>query len=214
MEQNKKINKAMSPDAIFVITGGTVLSEDGVYHSTSYNDGDAFGTLGGYARVEAGALLAHEYLNAKIVATGKGGADNGKIPTHAAVMEYELLELGVKPERIIREEISTTTMSGLAQAFVLAQKHHWKSIIFVTNEFHLPRVQVMWNTLDTSIDAHFISAEDVIIRARPEFRKTFEDIKAALAYRKRLESEARGIEALRSGTYHSAPPEDKKERLV
>ncbi|MEK7095081.1 MAG: YdcF family protein [Patescibacteria group bacterium] len=214
MEQDKKINKMMSPEAIFVITGGTVLSEDGVYHSTSYSDGDAFGTLGGYVRVEAGAILASEYPKAKLVTTGRGGAGKGKPVTHAAVMERELLELGVKPERIVCEEISTTTMSGLAQAFVLAQKHHWKSIIFVTNEFHLPRVQAMWNTLDTSIEAHFISAEDVIVRVRPEFSKTFEDIKATSAYKKRLESEARGIEALRLGTYHAAPPEDKKERLV
>lgn len=214
MEQDKKINQAMSPDVIVIITGGTICNADGEYRSTSYNDGDAFGTLGGYVRVEAGAILASEYPKAKLVTTGRGGAGKGKPVTHAAVMERELLELGVAPERILREEVSTTTMDGLIQACDLAQKHHWKSIIFVTNEFHLPRVQAMWNTLDTSIEAHFISAEDVIVRVRPEFSKTFEDIKATSAYKKRLESEARGIEALRLGTYHAAPPEDKKERLV
>ncbi|MFA6315434.1 MAG: YdcF family protein [Candidatus Paceibacterota bacterium] len=214
MEQDKKINRTISPNAIFIIAGGTVRSEDGEYHSTSYSDGDAFGTLGGYARVEAGAILAREYPNAKLVTTGKGGALDGKSPTHAEVMGRELLGLGVESGRILREEISTTTMNGLDQALVLAQKNHWESIIFVTNEFHLPRVHAMWNRLNTSVEAHFISAEDVIVRVRPEFKQAFEDIKATPAYKIRLEFEKRGVEALGSGTYNTASPEDKKERPV
>lgn len=213
MEQNKKVNKDTYPDAIAILTGGTVCLSDGKYCSTTYKDGDKFGTLGGHVRVEAASILATEYPNSIIVTTGKGAGD-GKSPSHASVMGRELIDLGVNGDRILKEEVSTTTKSGIEQILIIARKHNWKHIMLISNEYHIPRLSIMWDSLNPTIKADFISAEDIIIQNLPEFKETFEHIKSTPAYKKRLESEARGIEALRLGMYKSALIEDKKERLV
>lgn len=213
MEQDKTIGMNISPEAIVVPTGGTKRDKDGNYHSTSYDDGDAFGTLGGYVRVEAAAELARMYPETMVVTTGKGAGD-GISPSHAMVMENELVALGIESKRVIREEDSTTTRSNIEQALKIANKYKWSSIIFVSNEYHLPRLRAMLEILGLAIKIDFVAAEDVISKIRPEFGKIFKNIKITPAYKRRLESEARGIQALNSGEYHSAPIEDKKERLV
>ncbi len=203
----------MKKKAIVIPSAGSIIGEDGKYHSTTYNDGDAFGTLGGYARVEAGAILAKKYPEYLVVATCKGGG-NGIIPTHAEVMKQELLNLGVDEKQIILEEKSTATRNGIIEAFALAREHNWDSIIFVSNEYHIPRLRLMAESIDPSIKTEYISAEEVIINERPEFYEIFEKVKSSIPYKKRLESEARGIEAMRSGKYQEAKIEDKKERVV
>lgn len=198
MEQNKNIEKNI--DAIIIPSGGTVMGKDGKYHSTSYNDGDAFGTLGGYARVEAGAILARRYSKAVLIVS--------------RVMKEELVDFGVDRDRIICEEVSTNTKSGMEQDLVLTNRNNWKTVIFVTNEYHIPRVSTIWEMLNSSVQAYFMSAEKIIIEVRPEFEETFTQIKKTEAYQKRLASEAKGIEALHSGKYKSAGIEDKRERSV
>lgn len=212
MEQNK-ILETKAPEAIIIPAGGSVRGDDGSYRSTSYEDGDAFGTLGGYSRVEAASLLAKKYPSTVVVPSGKGSAAPG-IPSHAQVMEGELIELGVERRRILLEENSTTTLDGVMFANKLAVEKGWHHLIIVSNKYHLPRLQAMWESLGSEVEAIFVAAEDIIIAARPEFKTEFDIIKGTPSYLKRLESEARGLEAFRSGAYRSASSGDKKERLV
>jgi uncharacterized SAM-binding protein YcdF (DUF218 family) len=213
MEQDKIINISMNPQAIIILTGGTIMDQNGEYHSTSYSDGDAFGTLGGYARVEAASILALKYPDALLVTTGMGSGD-GVAPSHAKVMENELIALGIPERRIILEEKSTNSKSGLLEILILAERYRWERIIVISSEYHVPRVHAMWEMINSSVKADFIAAEDILQSSQPEFGKIFEELKKTPAYIKRLESEAHGLKALRSGTYESAKTEDKKERLV
>ncbi len=207
------MTREIRPNAIIIPTGGTVRSVDGGYRSTSYEDGDSFGVLGGYARVEAASILGKMYPDTKIVPGGKGIRDQF-VPSHAAVMESELVKLGIAPSRIIREENSTTTLNGMSEAESLSKKLGWSDIIIVTNEYHVPRLSAMWKTLKSSVRANIVVAEDVITSVRPEFEKEFGVVKQTPAYIKRLASEADGLAALHSGTYKTASIGDKKERLV
>ncbi len=202
-----------TPQAIIILSGGSLKASDGTFHSTTYDDGDAFGVLGGYARVEAAGVLARKFPHTTLITAGKGAGD-GITPSHAMVMKRELVDFDVKPERIILEENSISTMSGIEQAFSLAKKYGWSSILFVTNEYHVQRLRLMVEKVGAPVHAECIPAEEIIIQARPLFQEEFEEIKSSLSYRKRLESELKGIEALRSGKYKEARIEDKKERLV
>src|SRR3989338_9100372 len=99
----------MNPDAIIVFSAGTIPYEEGGqarWRTTTYDNTDAFGTMCGRDRVEAGALLAEKYPDAYIVATSK--SMTGESTTLAEVYAAEMVGLGVARERIIEETESTT----------------------------------------------------------------------------------------------------------
>ena len=202
-----------TPDALFILSGGSVAEEkDGQlrYRSTTYEERDAFGTLGGFVRVEAGAILAKRFPNARLVTTTKR-MDPG--PTHASVDAHELEERGVARERIILEENSTVTGSKITEAIKLCRERGWKHIAFVTSEYHIPRTELFWELQHVpGITAEFISAEAILIEEDPRFTETFEAVKKTDAYHTRLAAEAKGVEDLKKGTYQAAPLEEKLER--
>ena len=198
------------PDAIVPLSAGTVQHADGTWHSTTYDDRDAFGTLGGYVKMEAGALLAKRYPRAFVVANTKCMDD--RQPSHAVVHARELQELGVPKERIVLEEQSVSTGSEVSEALKLAQVRGWKRICIVSNEYHLPRVEAFYRQLRSPVAVDFVSAEAVVVAERPAFAAEFEAIKQRPAYAERLAAEARGIAAIQAGTYKAADVSDKRER--
>lgn len=200
----------MKPDAIIIFSAGIVPLEAGAWRVTTYNESDAFGTLGGRDRVEAGALLARRYPNAFLVTTSR--RSDGEPPTLARVYADELRVLGVDPARILEEGNSTNTESAVQEAVRLAQEKNWDGIMFISSEYHLPRVTAFFKRIKYTVTADFVSAESLLAEHNQRFAEYFEKVKKSPAYQKRLASEVRGIKALHAGTYSSALPEDKKER--
>lgn len=197
------------PDAIIPLSGGTVQGSDGKWRSTTYEERDAFGTLGGYVRMQAGALLARQFPEAWVIANSR--CMDGREPSHAKVHMQELQTLGVEVARIILEEQSTTTGSEIAEALTLAKEREWKQVYFVSNEYHLPRIRAFYATHINPVSASFISAEAVISKIDSAFIGTFAQVKESNAYQERLLAEQRGIAAIDAGTYHIAHPQEKKE---
>jgi hypothetical protein len=225
-----------NPDAIILLSGGTVSYKDEKtgevkYRSTSYDEGDAFGVLGNIGRLEAVAYLAKEYPNALVVTTTKR---NPGEPTHAFINKEELVELGVKRERIILEENSINSFTEIAEIFKLIIKNNWKKLALVTSDYHTERVQAMIDFFDNYLlddkeahEAHkelkskniileVISAEKIIMKHKPEFEKELEEIKNKASFKLRQQSEAKGTEMIKNGTYGKTEtrPEDKLERTV
>jgi len=202
----------MTPDAIIVFPGGIMPLEAGGWRTTTYEEGDTFGTLGGQDRVEAAALLAKKYPNAYVVTTSHtlGRA----APSLADVYAQELLALGINNARIIKEESSNSTRAGLRAAMQLAEKRGWKRIIGISSGFHIPRIRAFFEQEHSPVEVEFIASEPVLTAADPSFVARFDAVQKTDAYQKRLAAEVRGIEALRSGAYHSAAAEDKEERKV
>lgn len=198
---------------IIILSGGIIEDEgDGQAHwrSTTYDEGDAFGTLGGRDRAEAAAFLAQKYPHAYLVTTSR--RLDGALTTQANVYAAELQALGVAPERIIKEERSTTTGTAVEQAVQLAQEKGWKHILFLSSEYHLLRIEAFYTQTRSNIVADFVSSESILVPRDPAFAEMFERVKRSPEYKKRLLTEAQGIEAIRAGTYRSAPLEDKLER--
>jgi hypothetical protein len=203
----------MTPDAIIVFSGGTVPYEEGGetrWRTTTYDNVDAFGTMGGRERVDAVALLAKKCPQAYIVATSK--RMTGESTTLAEVYAAEIEALGVPRERIIQETVSTTAANQVREALRLAGEKGWQKLIFLSSEFQLPRIMAFYGETDSNIRVEAISSESVLIEHDPSFALRFEEIKQTDAYQTRLASEARGIAAIKAGTYKSAPPDDKRER--
>ena len=203
----------MTPDAIIVFSAGTVAYEVGGrthWRTTTYDDSDAFGTLGGRDRVEAAALLAKRYPDAYIVATSR--RMTGETTTLAEVYADEMVGLGVVRKRIIEETESTTVGTQVQEALRLAAKKGWKKLLFLSSEYQLPRIAGFYEQAKSDIEAEFVSSESVLAVADPAFATRFAEVQKTAAYQTRLASEARGLAALKAGTYQSAPAEDKRER--
>lgn len=203
----------MIPDAIIIVSTGIKKNDAGTYIPTDYGDRDAFGTLGGIERVRAAAVLAERHTEAVFVTTCRPMV--GESPTHARIYAEALRRFGVPESRIVREEKSTTTGSGVAEALVLARANGWARLMFLASEFHIPRIQAFWEQLpEPKPNVEYVSAESVLVPLDSAFAKEFEILKKTPAYHERLAAEARGIEAIKSGSYQSAPAEDKQERSV
>ena len=207
----------MKPDAIIVLSAGSIADKDQrtgetIYRSTTYTEEDAFGTLGGLARVQAAALLAKKYPQAFLVTTGKEGPGM----SHARIQTSELQTLGVSPERIVLEELSVNTRTQIEESLRLAQERGWKQVLFVTNRYQIERVQTFIEHLHKRpvCDISYQDAETVLSENNPSFSTEFTRITQSEPYQRRLTAEGGGVEAIKVGTYRSAPAEDKKERPV
>lgn len=206
------------PDAIIVPSGGSVADKDPqtgrtIYRSTTYAEGDAFGTLGGYARVEAAAKLAKRYPQAFVMTTGKEGPDD---VSHANIQAAELQALGVSRDRIVLEESSVNTKTQVDESLRIVRERGWRRVLFVANEYQVDRVKAFVEHLPErpACAIAYESAESVLAADDPAFAARFARIKESEPYQRRLAAEARGVAAINDGTYGAARPEDKRERTV
>jgi uncharacterized SAM-binding protein YcdF (DUF218 family) len=181
-------------DTIIVLSGG-VIKKDGELRSATYQEEDSFGTLGGYARVQAASALAKEYPHALIVTTSKPRFE-GEL-SGAAVLEKELRALGVK-NHIVLEERSSNTREQIDNALRLAQG----TTSIVTNEYHIPRVKAFLGERKATV----LSAEKILNDP------SFETLRNTEPYKRRLASEAKGLKAYMEGTYSAADQKAKLEK--
>lgn len=208
----------MIPDAIIVLSGGSVAEKDPdtgsvTYRSTMYEEEDAFGTLGGYARVQAAAKLAETYPDAFLMTTGKEGPND---KSHANIQAAELIALGVPRERIVLEESSVNTKTQIEESLRIVRERGWQRVFFVSNEYQIERIRAFVEHLpeQPTCEIGYQSAEEILIRDSPAFKAEFIRIKASEPYQRRIAAEARGVEAVRNGTYYLSSPGDKRERSV
>lgn len=89
---------------------------------------------------------AYEYLteNPEAFCVLSGGQGEGEDITEAECMYRSLVDLGIAPERLIKEEASTTTEENLQYTRELLREYGLENrITIVTSEFHAYRANVM-----------------------------------------------------------------------
>ena len=102
---------------------------------------------------------AAEYLNAhpEAVAVVSGGQGPGEDITEAACMERVLLQRGIAPERILKEEQSTVTLENLRFSRKLLEDRGISGpVLIVSNDFHIYRALKMAE--DEGIEAQGLPA--------------------------------------------------------
>ena len=210
------------PDAIFVLSGDIKEAPEprSGYMSPSYDDVDIRGlTSGGKARVIAAAEAYKYFPNTFFVPSSRDRVPHGR-PTHARVYAEEMQALGVPAERIILQEESFNTITEVVGAIKLAVERGWWMLAFVSNDYQLDRIQVMYEHIAELYpeDAEFkktlkafqesggtilcVSAEQLLSVRRPGlYGPILQKAKGKLAYHVREQSERRGTHDVRTGTY-------------
>lgn len=209
-----------SPDVFIMHTGGIAENPRGPmgYRSTSYSDVSEHGiATGGRTRIIAGAEIAKALPNLKIITNSINRFDP-EVPSMAVVNKEELVRRGIDPDRITREEDSFSTVTQLTEMIRLAVANNWAKIASLTNEYHHPRVQAMYERLDSIIDdaqfqktlakfkkqgtkVVFIDAEPVMRLIDPHFVTYLNEVAKTPQFKHTLETEAKGLADLKAGHY-------------
>lgn len=222
-----------TPDVIVALAGSIVPTQGGRegfggFKSPSYAELDNKGlSSGGKARVIAAAEAYQFFPDAHIVANSTNTSGDETRPTQAAVYAEELLSYGINEESLIREDGSTTTLTGLIELVRILQKDHGdaENVAVITNEYHVPRVQKMIELLPTLVKTETpeavndvenfinsgkklvaIAAEDILALRDPRYTKLFEKVQETESYKKRVAAEAKGLQALEDGNYNTKLP--------
>ncbi len=230
-----------TPDAVCILVGAmkeTKLkdrdSDDenakiptGEWRSGTFSDPDENGELatgtpmgtGGRDRVEAAAIIHQAFPEATIVPMSRPRASHK--PTYAAVAQTELLQMGVAAEQILLEEVSASTITEFKEAVKLWKEHHWKSISFVSSNWHMPRVEALFNRLENftnpdeqelvgefvlaiksgELSIAFVGSTDVLEIKNPRYRQFIEKAEASPLMLLRIAAEKDTLEQMKNGHY-------------
>ena len=201
-----------------VILGGGLKKDKNDWRTTNFDENDNFGVLGDRLRIVAGKYL---YARASknnpdvfiIVLGGKGQLKNTKdAPAVAEVLKKELTELGVPPESILEESNSGNTFEQLLALNKIVAEKDLRSIMLVSNRYHLPRVKTMieffpnrLKSLSVMLAAKnlkFISAEKVcILHYKDKWYKKIKEVYASEGMKKRMQLEKQGIKDIKKRRY-------------
>jgi uncharacterized SAM-binding protein YcdF (DUF218 family) len=108
-----------------------------------FDDADAIVILGGgdISRWQHGADLAKAHPELPLIITGDGGE----------IVEY-VIENGILRERILHEEMATSTAENASFTAPILNQLRARRIIIVTNSFHVPRALAAFDKLQPERD--------------------------------------------------------------
>lgn len=134
---------------VAVVLGGGVLADGRPSASTT-------------ARARATALLAQRRPHLAVIASGSHGDGPAPQQTEAAVIADLLVEAGVAPERIFREQRSRDTIGNAVEvATQYLAKIEPRPVYLVTSPFHLERALVTFrHVLGWAWQVQAVSAEE------------------------------------------------------
>lgn len=204
------------PDVFIMNTGGIAENPRGPmgYKSTTYSQVSEHGiATGGRTRIIAGTEIAKALPSLKIVTNSVNRFDP-EVPSMARVNKEELVRRGIDPDRITLEEDSFSTVTQLTEMVRLAVANNWTRIASLTNGYHHPRIQAMYERLNTIVDdaqfqktlakfkkqgtkVAFIDAESVMRLIDPHFITYLSEVSKTPQFRRTLETEAKGLADLK-----------------
>lgn len=192
-----------------VIIGGGLKKENGKWRTTNFKEGDNFAVQGDRLRVVAACHLYKDNQYLLVIALGGKGQykDISDAPTVAEIIKSELVELGVPPENIIKEEQSGNTWQQLQELKKIIVEKKIEGVIIISNEYHLARIKAMIekdSELKKMFDTAKIklqSAEKIIIKNDPDQKKEIENVYKSKAMRERIALEQKGVIDIKKGRY-------------
>lgn len=217
------------PQAFFILVGAMKYNEmKGRYENGAFGDADENSKLstgtplatGGKDRMLAAAEMHKAYPNAFIVPMSKT-RDESK-PTYAAVTKDELVRKGVDEDMIILEEESVSTITEYKEAIKITLEKDWKNIVFITSDWHLPRVKALFNHIENFADTEeekemaatfvqrvregkiipqFLGSTRVLETRSNHYEKLFDALERFSGIQERAKVEAGAVEQIKSGNY-------------
>lgn len=226
-----------TPDVIFTFSGG--IKQDNKteigFRTLAYSDLSEHGLVtGSRSRVIAAAEIAKALPDVPIVTNSFNRFDASE-PTMASVIEKELVNRGVGPERILREERSFSTITQLIEMVRESNEHEWTKVAVVGNEWHFPRMEAMFNNLETVVQyadpdenakfqedlkhfrerktkVSFVASEDIMRATSEHYGAYLDAAEQTEGFGKSMAAEAKGLADLEAGKYRvTLQPEKSRD---
>lgn len=200
----------MSGKKALIILGGGLIKDEKGWHTIDLGEGgDDFAPSNDRWRVEAAHLFWKENPEVVLVPSGgKGQLEKTDSPTLGEAIKRELVELGVPDNSIIKEEETYDSLSQLQIIPSFALKHSINEVIIMTNEWHLPRVEAIFNFYEGLKDSFknltysFLSAEDILLKYDLDnWLSRIKEARENPEMMKRYELEKKGTAQIKDGTY-------------
>lgn len=208
MHRCEKIHNSPVGAGIVFILGGGMTREGKKWRTTHFDEGDTKGALGDFLRVEASYALYKKDPEIRFIILGGKGQYSGikDAPTVSALMQGELVALGVPLCSIVIEERSGTTWQQLVALRDLVPQKEVAGIL--SNRYHLRRVAALilreptLSKLYAKREITLLSAEEVLIEDDLRAWKPVIDAAYATeAMKERIRLEGEGVRQIRNGTY-------------
>lgn len=193
-----------------IILGGSLYKDNhGHWRTTTFSEGDDFGTLGDRLRVIAGSYVHRDEPNQKIVVFGGKGQLKGvpDVPVIADVMKQELEERGVAKDLIITETESGSTFQQLQQLKRMILEKSIEGAQVISNEYHLPRIEaIIESDAELTVmlkmgNLALVSAESIVIAHNARWKADIEKAYESDAMKDRIAKEQEGVRQIKDGTY-------------
>lgn len=129
----------------------------------SYNDDQGELSHIATSRLKRGILAYQEHKNSKIILTGGYGVHfNRTEKPHTFYARFFLIENNIPSYEILDEVESTHTLEDALFAKKVIDRFPYKKIIIVTSDFHMPRVQFIFDSIFNTHTLHYsIAVTDV-----------------------------------------------------
>jgi uncharacterized SAM-binding protein YcdF (DUF218 family) len=98
------------------------------------------------ARVEHGAKLVQSGLAKFLIVSGGSDVEDGA--NEASAMREMALQSGISSSQIILEPKATSTFENLAYSKMILEQRNLKSVIVVTEPYHMPRAAMIARKLE------------------------------------------------------------------
>jgi uncharacterized SAM-binding protein YcdF (DUF218 family) len=115
-----------------------------------------------------------------------------------------------EPDTLL-EDKSSNTQTNIREVLRLIYKSKWQQVAILTNDYHLPRVQALYEQAlrdhpEIKIQMTFLSAEKILKKYQPgKYDKVIENAYKSPDGILRLQNEAKGLEDFKSGKYKIEP---------
>jgi uncharacterized SAM-binding protein YcdF (DUF218 family) len=97
------------------------------------------------ARVDQGIKIYKESLAPIVIMAGGADTFNGK--SQAEIMKEIALEKGISADHVLLETRSKNTLENLEFTKIIMENHHLKTVIIVSDPYHLPRALLLAKSL-------------------------------------------------------------------
>lgn len=219
-----------APDAIYLLSGISEITnpetQEKKYKPGSYADVDWNGYMtGGKARALAVVELAKTFPEANVaVNSNTFNVRNPEAPTDAEVMAEYVERKGVEPERVLKQDRSTTTFTELIELIKYIADYNWQHPVVVAGETQKARAEEMLRQIatlqdpagawkdpefrealekvqQTSPKITIVSSEDILPLRDERYAKVIAQAKETETWKVREKLDKGAVEDLRQGRY-------------
>lgn len=112
--------------------------------------------------------LALKYPNARLLISGGDGSFSGRYAGEAEATQQFFAQLGVAPERVIKENTSRNTWENVLNTGELLRQAGLQDCLLITSAFHMPRARALFAKAQIAVQPYPVDYRTTG-KVKPEF---------------------------------------------